>query len=504
LEKRRSDPDIEFNPELFNPNFWHLREAMTDEQIRFIWLVGGSSSGKTYETVQAILYDALENGTDTLVFRKTDASIEKTVYKDFCTVIDNWDAIDEFKILKSPKQIRCCSGAVIDFAGMDDPEKIKGISQYKRVYCNEVSAFDHADFKQIRKRLRGQAGQQFIGDLNPIDETHWIKVDVFDNMEHNPRPTTLNNGIVEPEFTQITDKWMNSPAEIINPKGEREIIPPNTVVLKSTYLNNFWVVGSPCGTFGFYDLQTIADFESDKATDYNFYKIYALGDWGRLTKGGEFYKAFDPSIHVVPKIDYNPDLPLHISFDENVNPYVSLSVYQAQGDKAWKIDEICLRNPKNTLAYTLKEFRIKYPVNKSGLMIYGDRTSLKADTKLEHGQNFYTIALSALNDYNPSLRLPSKNPPVAMRGNFINEVILKKYMYTISDVCKNTITDYLYVKEHSDGTKLKEKAKDSVTKVSYEKYGHLTDTDDYFFCQYFAKEFSQYQRGGRKSGIITG
>ena len=476
---------------------------MANKVWRFIWLYGGSSSAKTYSIVQAILYNTLKEGSDTIVFRKTNASIERTVYKDFVTVIDDWNLRELFKPIKSPFQIRCANGAVIDFAGMDDPEKIKGISQYKRVYCNEISAFELNDFKQIRKRLRGQEGQQVIADFNPIDEMHWIKIDVFDKQDQNNVSTTLNNGVVEPLYTEVTAKWINSEQTIINPRGEDETIPSNMMVIKSTYLNNYWVIGSPEQDFGFYDIQTIADFEADKKGDYNFYRIYALGEWGRLTKGGEFYKAFDTARHV-KKHNYNPDLPLHISFDENVNPYLSLSIYQAKGKQAWKIDEICLKNPQNTLSHTLMEFKRRYPPNKSGLFVYGDRTSLKEDTKLEKGQNFYTIITNTLSEYSPSLRLPSKNPPVAMRGNFINEIILGKDMFSVDDNCKNSITDYLYVKEASDGTKLKEKAKDPNTGVTYEKWGHLSDTDDYFICQYFQREFLLYQKGGRETRIVIG
>lgn len=32
----------------FNPNFHHLREAMKDDDIRFIFLYGGSSSAKSF------------------------------------------------------------------------------------------------------------------------------------------------------------------------------------------------------------------------------------------------------------------------------------------------------------------------------------------------------------------------------------------------------------------------------------------------------------------------
>ena len=132
---------INFNKKLFNPNFWHVIKDMADIRIRFIWLYGGSSSAKTYSIVQAILFYTLKENVDTIVFRKTNSSIEKSVYKDFTTVISEWGLRDLFKPIKSPFSIKCSNGSVIDFGGMDDPEKIKGISQYKRVDCNEISAF---------------------------------------------------------------------------------------------------------------------------------------------------------------------------------------------------------------------------------------------------------------------------------------------------------------------------------------------------------------------------
>lgn len=54
-------------------------------------------------------------------------------------------------------------------------EKIKGISNYKRVILDEWSEFDSEDYKQVRKRLRGKLGQQIITTFNPIKETQLDK-----------------------------------------------------------------------------------------------------------------------------------------------------------------------------------------------------------------------------------------------------------------------------------------------------------------------------------------
>ena len=185
------------------------------------------------------------------------------------------------------------NGSTIIFKGLDDSEKIKGIDSFKRVVLEEVSEFDFADYKQIRKRLRGMLGQQIICMFNPIDQEHWIKKEIFDTSVQNKLSKSLvdHSGVlnlnIEEQYTNVTEKWEGGKVTV---KGKE--YPSNLVVIKSTYLNNFWVVGSPCKTFGFEDIQTIADFEHDKNTDYNFYSVYALGNWGRINRGGEFYKSF--------------------------------------------------------------------------------------------------------------------------------------------------------------------------------------------------------------------
>jgi len=80
------------------------------------------------------------------------------------------------------------------------------------------------------------------------------------------------------------------------------------VVMRSTFENNFWVVGSPCGTFGFEDIQTLADFEDDRLNHFDFYRIYALGEWGKLNIGGEMYKNFKVDRHTADW-EYNSEMP---------------------------------------------------------------------------------------------------------------------------------------------------------------------------------------------------
>jgi hypothetical protein len=148
-----------------------------------------------------------------------------------------------------------------------------------------------------------------------------------------------------------------------------------------------------------------------------------------------------------------------------------------------------------------------YSDHKEGLYIYGDRTSKKQDTKLEKGENFFTMARNYLLKFNPIERLPSRNPGVKSRGEFINQVFagnIKECKILIGDKATNSIADYLYLKEAADGLKFKEKTTDKVSKVRYEKYGHTSDANDYLYCEIFKPQFDRFIGGGVVKRAIFG
>lgn len=225
-----------------------------------------------------------------------------------------------------------------------------------------------------------------------------------------------------------------------------------------------------------------------------------------MESGNEFYKGFNAGVQI-KACKYDPNISLHISLDENVNPYITGTIYQIVDKTIYQIDELCLAHPKNTLKELALEFSLKYSGHTSGLFVYGDATSKKADTKLEKGQNFFTLFCKYVSEFNPVMRLPNANPSVAMRGNFINEVFESNqggiHVY-IDPICHHSIADFRFTKEAPDGTKFKKKEKDIRTGVSYEKYGHTSDAFDYLITKAFDHEFKRFQRRDIETQPIVG
>lgn len=491
------------NHKKLNPNAFYLLKYLNDATIRFIILYGGSSSGKSFSVAQAVLIQTLQDGENTLVMRKVGASISKTIYEDYKVAASLLGISQYFKFIQN--SIKCTyNGAKIDFSGLDDPEKIKGISNYKRVQLEELSEFEFADLKQIRKRLRGKKGQQIIADFNPISETNWIKKDWLDNEKLHDVPMVVEIGgkVIPAELTKVKSLKMNEGKSMVNPKTkEIEEYPPNMVVIQSTYLNNFWVVGSPDGTYGYYDEQCVMDFEHDRLYDPDYYNVYALGEWGVIKTGNEFLNSFNVGKNS-GEYPYIPGLPIHLSVDSNVLPYISVSYWQvdlSKGKDMYQIAETTAESPNNSVRRAAKLVSKKLSELGYGDVIYlhGDASAKAANTIDDNKRSFMDLFIDTLKKDNWTVedKVGNKNPSVSMTGEFVNAIFEKQLpdlSININDGCRASIDDYQSVQKDANGAILKTKVKDSVTKQTYEEHGHLTDTLRYVVHDIMYEEYVQF------------
>ena len=474
---------IDFDGKLFCPNFHWAIKCINDEKLRVCFFYGGSSSAKTYSLVQAIILQTLIHGTNTIIFRKVSAHIRKSIYKDFVQVIKTLKLSEYFNVLAF--NIRCkLNGAIIDFSGLDDEEKIKGIASYKYIMVDEVTALEHSEFKQLLLRMRGIPNQKLLLTFNPISDTHWLKTEVYDKLPLK----SLDNRINDDINTEVTE------VETYD----------NYIFIKSTYLNNFYVCGSPCKTFGFVDEQTIKVFEAMKVTDIEYYNIYALGNFGKINRGGEFYKNFNKKLHT-SSFDIDEELPLHLSFDENVHPYMTLTITQTEDDYIKVVDEILGRSPHNNVKSLIKLFVNKYKEYKnSKIFIYGDATSRRADSRTEDGFNLYGIIITELENSgfkNIISRVPTSNPSVSMSGDFVNALFAGRTSKTflIEENCRTTIADFENLMEDKDGGILKSRVKDKELGITYEKYGHCSDSLRYLIISYMNEEYNKFIDKGNEN-----
>ena len=458
------------NYKKLNPNCFHLLKYLQDASLRFIILYGGSSSAKSFSIAQAILIMTLQDPENTKVFRKVGAALKDSIYEAFKEASKTLNVYHLFDFKE--RRIVCkFNGAKITFSGLDDSEKIKGLENYKRVFLEEFSDFEHGDFKQIRKRLRGKHGQQIICSFNPIKITHWIKKEIFDKDKWHdiPMEVTLGGKRIPEELTTVKSLRMNEPKQIMNVRT-KEIVehPGDTVLIQSTYLNNFWVVGSPDGTYGYYDEQCVADFEKDRINDPDYYNVYALGEWGVIRTGSEFFGSFKRGQHSGER-PYNPSLPVHLSVDNNVLPFISISYWQVDfttGIKIWQFHETCAESPNNTVRKSSKLVAkylksIRYC---DKLFVHGDASTKSANTFDDEKRSWMDLFIETLKNegFDIEDKVGDRNPSVAMTGEFINAIFdfqIPGIEICIDESCTISLEDYMSVQKDSNGGILKTKVK---------------------------------------------
>jgi phage terminase large subunit len=220
-----------------NEAFWPFFESKARVRVSY----GGAGSSKSYSCFQDIIYKLVsEPGHNFLICRKVAVTSKTSTFALALQVINDMGLNKLFKINKSDLSITVkLTGYMAVFKGLDDIEKLKSITFPKGILTDvvveEASEITQADFNQLNVRLRGKKPKgirfQITLLLNPISDQHWIK------------------------------------REFLDLKSYQKSI--SVYLLHTTYLDNEFI-----------DEDYRAVLEGYKDIDYEFYRVYCLGEWG--------------------------------------------------------------------------------------------------------------------------------------------------------------------------------------------------------------------------------
>lgn len=495
-----------FSKRLFNPLFYILLTAIQDPRIRYIFIYGGSSAAKTYSIAQVLTWLALQDGSSSMIMRKFSVDIEDSIWADFKEIGKIFQLDSVVKTVR--RHIRFPKDTQIRFRGLDKSEKLKGLKGFKYLLYNELSLFDKPDLDEGSRRLRGMPGQKIIGDWNPISEQHWLKTEVIDKETWHDANEYMSVNAAGELVYNVPGMGKQPKYRFLDPEHSfvRLNAQGNMMLIKTTHLDNWWTVGRPDGKVGFRDQHAIDHFEKLRRDNPNDYRIYALGEWGRIRTGGEFLKSFNEGKHVKP-LTYQDNNTIHVSLDNNVLPYVTNSIWQINTTERMisQIHEIPSESPDNNapraarqLARYLNKIRYAEPV-----YVYGDPSAQARSTIDEDNASFFDKYIAELKKcgYLVVNRVQKSAPRVAMSGAFLNEIFANGYdgwEIEVNVGCRESINDYCLTMEDKDGKVLKKRETDKKTGLTYEKHGHFTDALRYFICTILAREFKQFKSRNSK------
>lgn len=453
--------------------------GLTDCIDRYLILYGSRGSSKSDFVAKKLVHACLtEEYFKCILYRKTFNSIQESSYANLKATIEELGLSSLFVFRTSPLTITCVNGNKFLARGGDKPGTLKSIKDPTCVWYEE-DVPSETDFATITLTIRSGKARylQEIFTLNP-------------EVEGNPEDNWFWK-----RFFKDHDDLSFRDTTTIEVEGRK--VDFDVTVHHSIYQDNRWLPDA-----------NKALIESYRYTNDYLYQVYAKGLWTAKQTGGNFYKKFNRTKNVSDRVAYDPKLPLHITFDFNVNPYVTLLVWQMPDvKKLVQIDEILLRNPLNDTASACKEFSRKYQGHTAGLFVYGDPNGDQEDTRSEKGHNDFRLIVKELAPFRPQVRIFTSAPAVVMRGNFINTVFDSNFdgcEIIISSKCNTSINDYSYLKEAADGTKAKIKVKNEETGIQEEKYGHTSDAGDYFIIYVLLESYNTYQRGGHSGKVTTG
>jgi len=212
---------------------------------------GGSRSGKSWACCQFIAY-LLQSTTEPLlidIVRKTLPALRGSIMRDMIQILQETNIYYQGIHNKSENTFTY-NGSVISFISVDDSQKIRG-RRRDIALLEEANELTREDFRQINMRTI----KFMMFTFNPSDPVHWLQD------ERDP---------------EHTDEWV------------------------TTYKDNKFL--SP---------DIVAQIERLKDRDPDFWKVFGLGEWAKLSKRQIFtnwefidYKDFPETDEVYLGIDW--------------------------------------------------------------------------------------------------------------------------------------------------------------------------------------------------------
>jgi phage terminase large subunit len=199
---------------------------------------GGRGSGKTIFVMDKLLLKGLKEKRTILLMRKTTANCKFSVWKELKAAVDRFQLTKYFTFYESDYSAVCkLNGTVFKCTGLDVAEKIKGFSEISDVLLEEATEFTPEDIDLIDGTVRSvkyKLPLQLYFLFNPVSKANYVY-----------KRFGFDTGIA----------------------------PPNTFVLKTTYLDNPYISDD-----------YIQRMEDMKRTNPTRWKIEALGDFVSLDK----------------------------------------------------------------------------------------------------------------------------------------------------------------------------------------------------------------------------
>jgi phage terminase large subunit len=194
---------------------------------------GGSRSTKSWSIAQLLIeWFFTIPRIKILILRKTQPSLRVSVIPQIFTLLELYNLRSRIVEVKQDRNLWSPVKGLIHFGGLDDPEKIRS-TDWNVIWMEEATEFEYDDFINLKLRLStptyGTFRNKLFMSFNPVDEYSWIKTKIADEQTE--------------DFIDIHSNYLYNP------------------FLSEDYIRTV---------------------EMLQFQDPNYWRIFGLGEWGKL------------------------------------------------------------------------------------------------------------------------------------------------------------------------------------------------------------------------------
>lgn len=440
------------------------------------FLYGSRDSGKSRHIAQiaVTLCMAMPNFRGALI-RKVANTVKDSQWTFIKQVAEEWKVDHLFKFTLNPLEIKCKNGGVFMCRGLDDPKKIKSLTNPNFAWIEEGADISEDDWTIITTSLRSnnyktQIWFSFNPDVPGIYTDHWLYNRYFSHTTELSFSDTITERLQDGSLVTLKYRCTHS-----------------------TFYDNPW-----CPP------ERKATYEGLARTSEYDYRVYCLGLWGTRKTGDEFLSSFKSNIHVKKMLRVDIDHRIFVSIDSNVFPGCAATFWQLiqEGDiwYARQVHELLAKHPDNTASGLGKQIaswlgRIDYYQT---VYVCGDRSTKGRNTIDDLKRSFFQIVHETISTAGWKVEDKFLNyaPAVSSIRDFVNEIfdnLIAGVRIQISDTCTLSQKDYLITKANRDGGILKINKADYEGGPSYQHEGHHTDTLKDMIVQAFEQKYLDFR-----------
>lgn len=449
---------VRFKKEWFNPLYFIIKELLA-RGISEFYIYGGKSSAKTVSVCQIIAVNCLLKNRDALIFRKEQVLIKTTVKKSMKLAVDTTRLKNGYYALDF--MYRTTKGNEVIFKGLDDDEKAKGIEGFSYVLFDELNHFTYEEYDQTILSFRGEKAKAFFGTWNPVSESSWVKKDLIDK-----------------------DEWFDTDLQLPSKHSFVKINKTkNRALIKTIYEDNYWTVGSPCGTYGYVDEKTLAKYERLRLFDDEQYQVNVLGNWGVIKAGNPYVLHLKRSLNARNTV-LNDDESIILSFDFNVKNSVTVWQKWRDDDYEWRVQclrEIRIGGDDDTDIEAICKI-LAHDYGDRQIFMSGDASGNNKSAITPGNSEYFKVVYKYLRTHgaNHLTYNKLKSNPRRKKSRFVTNMIAKELgeRFQIDPTCTELWADIVTIPCDSEGDLNKKYCDDN-------DVGHLLDTLRYFiwvFC----------------------